>query len=144
MRGGCEGLSVQQQLLYQDKQLSITVTMGTVAPMVTLVGEVDATNSPALAEVLERYRPRGRPDAQWAGYLDGHPHRLNIHRLATCVDVDTGGLTFIDVSGLRVLAMPALPAAQRWIRLHNVTACQRRLLRMMGWYYQPGDHHVAL
>ncbi|MEO3874302.1 STAS domain-containing protein [Nonomuraea sp. B12E4] len=104
----------EERLLYQDGQLTITVRAAPGAPDVTLMGEVDATNSPALAAALASCR---RQDAY--------------------VDVDTGGLTFVDVSGLRVLAMPTLPPSQRWIRLHNVTPYQRRLLSMMGWYHQP-------
>ncbi|GAA3697028.1 hypothetical protein GCM10022224_073620 [Nonomuraea antimicrobica] len=89
-------------------------------PAVTLTGEIDATNSPMLASTLASCRQ------------------------GTYIVVDTGELTFIDVSGLRVLVMPALPPSQRWIRLHNVTPYQRRLLRMMGWFYQPAVHHVPL
>jgi hypothetical protein len=36
--------------------------------------------------------------------------------------------------------MPTMPPSQRWIRLHNVTPYQQRLMRMMGWYYQPRIH----
>lgn len=89
-------------------------------PAVTLIGEIDASNSHALAEAL-------------AGCRQG-PY----------IDVDTAELTFIDVSGLRVLALPTLPPSQRWIRLHNVTPYQRRLLRMMGWYYEPQPQHLTL
>ncbi|GAA1608884.1 hypothetical protein GCM10009733_001320 [Nonomuraea maheshkhaliensis] len=124
--------SVQQRLLYQDEQLSITVAMASEAPVVTLTGQIDATNSPALAGVLASCRQNTGTNA--AVRPDPCPY----------VDVDTGALTFIDVSGLRVLVMPTLPAGQRWIRLHNVTPTQRRLLRMMGWYYQPTVHHAPL
>ncbi|SDM41369.1 STAS domain-containing protein [Nonomuraea jiangxiensis] len=105
--------SVRERLLYQDGQLTILVRAALGAPVVTLIGEVDATNSRALAAAL-----------------------ASCHQGAH-VDVDTGGLTFIDISGLRVLVMPTLPPSQRWIRLHNVTPSQQRLLRMMGWFYQP-------
>ncbi|TDE53563.1 anti-sigma factor antagonist [Nonomuraea mesophila] len=115
--GGAGSVSgVEELLLYQDEQLSIVVRPAPGAPDVALVGEIDATNSSAVAGALARCR-RG-------------PY----------VVVDTGELTFIDVSGLRVLVMPTLPPSQRWIRLHNVTPYQQRLMRMMGWYYQPRIH----
>ncbi|MFG2071382.1 anti-anti-sigma factor [Nonomuraea maritima] len=112
-------MNVQERLLYRDEQLSITVTETPGIPAVTLSGEVDATNSVALAGALASCR-RGRH-----------------------VVVDTSRLTFIDVSGLRVLAMPALEPSQRWIRLHNVTPYQQRLLHLMGWSYQPTEPHPA-
>ncbi|MER7504690.1 STAS domain-containing protein [Nonomuraea pusilla] len=104
----------QERLLYQDKQLKIVMRFAPQAPAVALVGEVDATNSAALARTLAGLRESG------------------------CrLDVDTGELTFVDLSGMRVLALPALPAAERWIRLLNVTPFQQRMLRMMGWFYEP-------
>jgi anti-anti-sigma factor len=103
---------LEERLLYQDGLLRVTVRSTPSAPAVTLTGEIDATNSPALAGAL-------------AGCRQG-----------AYIVVDTGALTFIDVSGLRVLVMPALPPSERWIRLRNVTPSQRRLLRMMGWFHQ--------
>ncbi|MEV0379233.1 STAS domain-containing protein [Nonomuraea sp. NPDC050643] len=111
-------MRVQERLLYQDEQLRITVRATPEAPAVTLTGEIDATNSSALATALASCRQGAH------------------------IVVDTGELTFIDVSGLRVLVMPMVPPSERWIRLHNVTPYQRRLLRMMGWYYLPRTHHV--
>ncbi|MEV1000254.1 STAS domain-containing protein [Nonomuraea sp. NPDC050202] len=116
-------MSVQEQLLYQDRQLTIVMAKAPGVPAVALIGEIDASNSPALATTLAGCRS----PAQGAYIV-----------------VDTGELRFIDVSGLRVLVMPTLPPSQRWIRLHNVTPYQRRLLRMMGWFYQPRSHHVPL
>ncbi|MCF6470934.1 STAS domain-containing protein [Nonomuraea sp. MG754425] len=113
-------MSVQERLLYQDEQLTITMATTPGVPAVTLIGEIDASNSPALASTLASCRQ------------------------GTYIVVDTGSLSFIDVSGLRVLVMPTLPPSQRWIRLHNVTPDQRRLLRMMGWFYQPQVHHAPL
>lgn len=110
----------EERLLYQDEQLKITVRATSEAPAVTLIGEIDATNSHALAGALASCRQ------------------------GTYIVVDTGLLTFIDVSGLRVLVMPTLPPSQRWIRLHNVTPYQRRLLRMMGWYYEHRPHHLPI
>lgn len=113
--GGPEG-----RLLYQDEQLEIMVRAASEAPTVTLIGEIDATNSRALAAALASCRQ------------------------GTYIVVDTGALTFIDVSGLRVLAMPTLPPSERWIRLHNVTPYQRRLLLLLGWYYEPSAHHLPI
>lgn len=112
-------VSVQERLLYQDRQLTITTAAPTglpPVPAVALVGEIDATNSRAVAGALESIRQ------------------------GTYIVVDTGKLTFVDVSGLRMLAMPTVPPSERWIRLYNVTPYQRRLLRMMGWFYQPRIH----
>ncbi|MFC4118676.1 STAS domain-containing protein [Nonomuraea zeae] len=103
---------LEERLLYQDELLRVTVRATSSAPAVTLTGEIDASNSQALAAAL-------------AGCRQG-----------PFIVVDTGALTFIDVSGLRVLAMPALAPSERWIRLHNVTPAQRRLLRMIGWFQQ--------
>ncbi|NJP96228.1 STAS domain-containing protein [Nonomuraea sp. FMUSA5-5] len=117
-------MNVQERLLYQDQQLTVLMAAGPAAPgvpAVTLIGEIDASNSPALATTLAGCRSQG-----------------------TYIVVDTGSLSFIDVSGLRVLVMPTLPPSQRWIRLHNVTPYQRRLLRMMGWFYQPRVRHAPL
>ncbi|SEG98369.1 anti-anti-sigma factor [Nonomuraea solani] len=113
-------MSVQERLLYQDEQLTITVRAAPGAPAVTLSGAIDVTNSSALASALASCRQD------------------------TYVIVDTGELTFIDISGLRVLVMPTLPPSERWIRLHNVTPYQRRLLRMMGWFYLPRTHDAHL
>ncbi|MFI7615993.1 anti-sigma factor antagonist [Nonomuraea terrae] len=106
-------MDIQERLLYQDEQLRITVAMAPGVPTVTLFGQIDASNSPALASALAECRTG--------------PH----------IVVDIGRLTFVDVSGLRVLALPALPPSQRWIRLHNVTPYQQRLLHIMGWSCRP-------
>jgi anti-anti-sigma factor len=114
---------LEERLLYQDDQLKIMMRRNPGSPeplAVTLIGEIDATNSHALAGALASCRQ------------------------GSYIVVDTGELTFIDVSGLRVLAMPTLPPSQRWILLHNVTPYQRRLLRMMGWYYEPRTHHLPI
>ncbi|MGP3912791.1 STAS domain-containing protein [Nonomuraea sp. 10N515B] len=114
---------LEERLLYQDDQLKIMMRRNPGSPeplAVALIGEIDATNSHALAGALASCRQ------------------------GSYIVVDTGELTFIDVSGLRVLAMPTLPPSQRWIRLHNVTPYQRRLLRMMGWYYEPRAHHLPI
>jgi anti-anti-sigma factor len=100
-----------ERLLYEDEQLRVTLRATRPVPVVILTGEVDVTNSRALAHTLELSR-------------QGSTH----------IDVDTGALTFIDLSGIRVLVLPTLPPAQRWIRLHNVTPSQRRLMELVGWF----------
>ncbi|MFC5813952.1 STAS domain-containing protein [Nonomuraea harbinensis] len=99
------------RLLYEDAQLRIIARSGSDA--VLLVGEVDVTNSSALERTLR---------SAWHG---GEP-----------LTVDTGALTFVDLSGLRVLVMPAVPPGRRWIRLVNVTPFQRRLMGLMGWHHE--------
>lgn len=122
MLGGAGAVNgVEERLLYQDVQLVITMRVAPGIPAISLCGEVDATNSSALASTL-------------AGSRGGNSYIM----------VDTGELTFIDLSGLRVLVMPVLPPAERWIRLHNVTPYQQRLLRMMGWFYTPRRYDVPM
>jgi anti-anti-sigma factor len=108
-----------ERLLYEDEQLRVTLRATRPVPAVTLTGEVDVTNSRALAHTLELAR-------------QGSTH----------IDVDTGALTFIDLSGIRVLVLPTLPLTQRWIRLHNVTPSQRRLMELVGWFHEA--HQQAL
>ncbi|MDF2706966.1 MAG: hypothetical protein K0R62_2618 [Nonomuraea muscovyensis] len=111
------GTDMTERLLYADKLVRIFLRAGEDGPLLVLAGEVDVTNSQALARTLERCRPRGRH-----------------------VTVDTGALTFVDVSGLRVLLLPTVPAAQRWVRLRNVTPSQERVIRLLGWREEPQPH----
>jgi len=106
-----------ERLLYEDDQLRITMRATPAAPILTLTGEVDITNSPALANTLTLARRGG-----------------------SYVVVDTGALTFIDLSGIRVLIMPAVPCDQRWIRLCNITPFQRRLMQLVGWFEETHPH----
>lgn len=92
-------------VLYEDDQLSIIQV--TPPDKVLLRGDIDITNSPALADALARVT------AQW-----GH------------VMVDTAGLHFIDVSGWRVLADPN-PTATARPRLVNTAPCVDRLTQRM-------------
>jgi anti-anti-sigma factor len=104
-----EAAGTAERLLYTDAQLSI-VLKATAPVVLALHGDIDITNSGAVALTLARSRQGDAP-----------------------VIVDTGALDFVDLSGLRVLTMPSLPFAQRWIRLENVTPHQRRLLHLTGW-----------
>lgn len=103
-----------ERLVYADRLVRISLRTADDDLVLTVAGEVDRTNSEALARALERCRPGG-----------GH------------LTVDTGALAFVDLSGLRVLLLPTLPAAQRWIRLRNVTPSQRRLIALLGWCDEP-------
>jgi anti-anti-sigma factor len=96
------------RLLYQDAQVRIVERDE--PPAVLVIGEIDITNSSALARALNSCRRDGQP-----------------------LTVDTGALTFVDMSGLRVLALPGVPAEHRWIRLTNLTPFQKRLLELVGW-----------
>src|SRR5690606_33555857 len=96
------------RLLYQDAQVRIVERDEPSAVLV--IGEIDITNSSALARALNSCRRDGQP-----------------------LTVDTGALTFVDMSGLRVLALPGVPAEHRWIRLTNLTPFQKRLLELVGW-----------
>ncbi|MFL6056742.1 MAG: STAS domain-containing protein [Actinoallomurus sp.] len=101
-----EAVSPEASLvLYEDDQLSII--QGTPPDKVRLKGDIDITNSPALADALARVT------AQW-----GH------------VMVDTAGLHFIDVSGWRILVGPD-PRAGIRLRLLNIAPCVHRLNRRM-------------
>ncbi|WP_180903868.1 STAS domain-containing protein [Nonomuraea indica] len=110
--GGDTGMT--ERLVYADRLVRISLRATEDDPVLMVAGEVDRTNSEALARALERCRPGG-----------GH------------VTVDTGALTFVDLSGLRVLLLPATPAAQRWIRLRNLTPSQRRIIALLGWCEEP-------
>jgi ABC-type transporter Mla MlaB component len=93
------------RVLYKDHQLSIVQ----LAPpdTVLLNGDVDITNSQALADALARV------SAQWGQ-----------------VAVDTTGLRFIDVSGWRVLLGPP-PAPRARPRLLTIAPCVDRLTQRM-------------
>ncbi|MBB5131470.1 anti-anti-sigma factor [Thermocatellispora tengchongensis] len=93
-------------MLLDDGQLRVTRSAG---GTLTLHGEVDARNSAVLAGVLIAARtPPGTP-----------------------LVVDLQGLTFIDMSGLRVLRPgPGRPGLAP-VRLVNVPRLMRRLLDML-------------
>ncbi|MEV5703529.1 STAS domain-containing protein [Actinoallomurus sp. NPDC052274] len=92
-------------VLYEDRQLSIIQTSP--PDKVLLRGDIDVTNSPALAMALAHVA------AQWGQ-----------------VTVDTEGLRFIDVSGWRVLAGPRTHGSNR-PRLLNIAPCVHRLNQRM-------------
>lgn len=93
-------------VLYTDTYLS--VRWSAADSSVILDGEVDVSNSAALATALAEARSeRGE------------------------ITVDTGALRFIDLAGLRALLVPAPPVAGDAVRLRNVPPYLRRLLEML-------------
>lgn len=93
-------------VLYEDGQLRIIQV--TRPDTVHLNGDVDITNSPAVADVLTRVAARcGR------------------------VVVDTTGLRFIDISGWRVLIGPGTEPTCVRPRLINIAPCVERLTRRL-------------
>jgi anti-anti-sigma factor len=101
-----ETVSTEASLvLYEDDQLSIIQV--TPPDKILLTGDIDITNSPAVADALARVT------AQW-----GH------------VMVDTAGLHFIDVSGWRILVGPD-PTTTARPRLVNIAPCVHRLTQRM-------------
>jgi Anti-anti-sigma regulatory factor (antagonist of anti-sigma factor) len=95
-------------VIYQDVQLRVVRT-GPRA--VAFHGEIDVSNSRAVAEALALVRGTS----------------------SDAIVADLGGLTFVDVSGMRVLALPRLKVRDRWLWLCNIPPNLRRLLVMLGW-----------
>ncbi|MEV7801955.1 STAS domain-containing protein [Microbispora sp. NPDC088329] len=95
-----------QGVLYIDTYLS--VRWSPADSSVILDGEVDVSNSAALATALAEARSRRGE-----------------------ITVDAGALRFIDLAGLRALLAPASPAAGDAVRLRNVPPYLRRLLEML-------------
>ncbi|WP_336213834.1 STAS domain-containing protein [Nonomuraea sp. LPB2021202275-12-8] len=73
-----------EQLLYVDSILRVTCTAMPVSSMIRIVGEVDACNSGELLRALTQAR-----------------------QVDDSLIIDVGGLSFVDVTGLRVLAAVA-------------------------------------
>lgn len=91
-------------VLYQDDQLCVTQMVP--PDTVLLTGDIDITNSSAVADVLAQIRDRFGQ-----------------------VVIDTAGLRFIDVSGWRVIIAPDGTSTRP--RLVNVAPCVRRLTQRM-------------
>ncbi|MEO3808443.1 STAS domain-containing protein [Sphaerisporangium sp. B11E5] len=98
-------------VLYEDGHLRIAWAEG---GWVRVTGEVDLSNSAALAAMLSR--------------LSAEHGRL---------DVDVAGLRFVDLSGLRSLIHTPALADGSPARLHNVPSHLRRLMTLLGW--EPAD-----
>ncbi|WP_202637702.1 STAS domain-containing protein [Bailinhaonella thermotolerans] len=101
---------------YDDGQLRVTLTDD--PPRVTVYGTVDLSNVAFFGCLL------GTAGRLWAGDLV----------------VDVGGLEFIDVGGLRVLAALALTehARDRRLVLLRASPYLRHLLTMADWHATPG------
>ncbi|NUW33023.1 STAS domain-containing protein [Nonomuraea sp. SMC257] len=93
------------RVLYVDGLLRVTSAERSGVPSVALVGEIDRTNSPALARVL-------REAAGFGGRLV----------------IDAARLSFVDVSGVRVLLGLVREGAAT---VSEVPAQLRRLLAML-------------
>ncbi|MEV5410177.1 hypothetical protein AB0K60_15245 [Thermopolyspora sp. NPDC052614] len=100
--------SAAADVIYHDAQLRVVRTG---ARAVAMYGEIDISNSQAVADVLAL-----------------------VHADAGDVIVaDVGGLAFVDVSGMRILALPHLEVTARWLWLCNVPHNLRRLLTILDW-----------
>ncbi|MEV0197886.1 STAS domain-containing protein [Nonomuraea sp. NPDC050691] len=96
---------VGERVLYADGLLRVTSADRSGAPAVALVGEVDRTNSPALARVLREAAGSGGS-----------------------VVIDAARLSFVDVSGVRVLLGLVREGAATVIEVPDQL---RRLLAML-------------
>lgn len=103
LRGG-----VVADVIYQDGRLRVVRT-GLRA--VALYGEIDISNSSALAGALATFHGE----------------------IGDVIVADVGGLTFIDVSGMRTLALPHLDVTDRWLWLCDIPSFFRRLLSLLDW-----------
>jgi anti-anti-sigma factor len=94
-------------VLYDDGHLRIT--QATRPELLLVRGEIDITNSAAVAQVLAEIQDRfGR------------------------VLVDTSGLRFIDVSGWRVLTALHVEPPDRRPQLTGIAPCLQRMTRLMS------------
>lgn len=101
-------VSAVADTIYRDAQLRVVRT-GPRA--VAMYGEIDFSNSRAVADVLALVRAEADD----------------------VIVVDVGGLTFVDVSGMRMLALPHLEVTARWLWLCNIPRYLRRLLTILDW-----------
>ncbi|WP_169949715.1 STAS domain-containing protein [Microbispora sp. H11081] len=105
--GSFESALNKKNLIYLDKQLTMRSSAD---GSVRLIGQIDLTNGDAIADALHR---------EWA-------------KPGTAT-MDVSELEFIDLYGLRALALLSdMPLGQP-IRLHNVTPALRRLLGLLNW-----------
>jgi anti-anti-sigma factor len=99
----------------QDSALQIAFTSS--PPRLRLMGEVDTTTRDVFSRALATAAQAGPGD----------------------VHADLGGVSFIDVDGLRALvAAAAALAGQRMLILDSVPWHVARLLKLMGWDEAPG------
>lgn len=105
--GSVEPAPHDDDLLYLDKHMAVRAC-GDGA--VRLIGEIDVTNGDAVADAL--YKEWTRPGTGIA---------------------DVAQLRFIDLHGLRALAMLADMPLGRPIRLRNANPALRKLLTTLDW-----------
>jgi anti-anti-sigma factor len=99
-------------LLYADHRLHLTYRPAPDLALVRLIGEIDATNRTALAEMLAR--------------IGGGDERLLI---------DLGHLRFIDTGGMRLLEQ----LCQAGAAVVNVPPFMRRLVKLLDLPLRHGD-----
>ncbi|GAB3131580.1 hypothetical protein GCM10027161_05400 [Microbispora hainanensis] len=107
VNGSLESALSKKTLLYLDKQL---VVRSSEDGGVRLIGQIDLTNGDAMADALHR---------RWARPGTG--------------TVDVAELQFIDLYGLRALALLSDAPLGRPIRLDNVKPSLRKLLTLLDW-----------
>ncbi|GII04499.1 STAS domain-containing protein [Planobispora takensis] len=96
---------VTDAILYADRQLRLTYRPRPGAALIQLIGEVDSTNRPALAETLTRA---------------GHDGDLLL--------IDLRHLCFVDAGGMRLLAQLCQAGTARVV---NVPPYLRRLAELL-------------
>jgi len=99
--------ALRTNVLYADRQLSIQASGD---GSISISGQIDLTNSDAIATALTNARAD-----------DG------------TIIVDVAGLQFIDLYGLRTLALLSKDPLGRPVRLRNVPPSLRRLLGLLSW-----------
>ncbi|MEU6407691.1 STAS domain-containing protein [Microbispora sp. NPDC046933] len=107
VNGSFESALNKKNLLYLDKQLIVRASRD---GSVRLIGQIDLTNGDAFADALHR---------EWTRPGMG--------------TVDVAELQFIDLYGLRALALLSDTPLGRPIRLHNVKPGLRKLLTLLDW-----------
>ncbi|MEV5743556.1 STAS domain-containing protein [Microbispora rosea] len=108
--GSFESALSKKTLLYLDKQLVVRSSDDGDTGGVRLIGQIDLTNGDAMADALHK---------KWARPGTG--------------TVDVAELQFIDLYGLRALALLSDVPLGRPIRLHNVRPGLRKLLTLLDW-----------
>ncbi|MGI5162115.1 STAS domain-containing protein [Microbispora sp. CA-102843] len=108
VNGSFESALNKKNLLYLDKQLVVRASDD---GSVRLIGQIDLTNGDAIADTLHR---------EWA-------------RPGTGTVVDVAELQFIDLYGLRALALLSDIPLGRPIRLHNVKPGLHKVLSLLDW-----------
>jgi anti-anti-sigma regulatory factor len=107
VNGSCESALSKKTPLYLDNQLVVRASGN---GSVRLIGQIDLTNGDAIADALHR---------EWT--------------TPGSATVDVAELQFIDLYGLRALALLSDIPLGRPIRLDNVRPGLRKLLALLDW-----------